>query len=156
MRHGSAARRMRHRNNGGNPNQGQQSQNGQRRGYQNKNRVFDSNGPDVRIRGTAFQIVEKYTGLAKDAHSAGDRVLAESYLQHAEHYQRMINIWAEEAQNDEGYEADPTPYERFAVPPPAGSDQPQSTQPAPAVEEDLGLPPSLLQRKTIPATEMAE
>ncbi len=156
MRHGSAARRMRHRNNGGNPNHGQQSQNGQRRGYQNKNRVFDSNGPDVRIRGTAFQIVEKYAGLAKDAHSAGDRVLAESYLQHAEHYQRMINIWNEEMQNDEAHEAEPTPYERFAVPPPAGSDGQPERAPSQPEEEDLGLPASLIQRKITPATEMAE
>ncbi len=57
--------------------------------------VFDSNGPDVRIRGTAYQILEKYTALAKDAAAAGDRILSESYLQHAEHYQRVINIWQE-------------------------------------------------------------
>ena len=58
--------------------------------------TFDSNGPEVRIRGTAFQINEKYTTLARDAMSSGDRVLAESYLQHAEHYQRMINEMTEE------------------------------------------------------------
>jgi hypothetical protein len=57
---------------------------------------FDSNGPDVRIRGTAYQINEKYVTLARDAASAGDRVLAESYLQHAEHYQRFINEMTEE------------------------------------------------------------
>jgi hypothetical protein len=58
--------------------------------------TFDSNGPDVRIRGTAYQINEKYVTLARDATSAGDRVLAESYLQHAEHYQRFINEMTEE------------------------------------------------------------
>jgi hypothetical protein len=58
--------------------------------------IFDSNGPDVRIRGNAIQITEKYQTLARDANSAGDRVLAESYLQHAEHYQRMLNEAAEE------------------------------------------------------------
>lgn len=57
---------------------------------------FDSNGPEVRIRGTAYQINEKYVALARDAASAGDRVLAESYLQHAEHYQRFINEMTEE------------------------------------------------------------
>ncbi len=62
----------------------------------NKASVFDSNGPDVRIRGTAFQIVEKYMTLAKDASASGDRVLAENYLQHAEHYQRLIGSWADE------------------------------------------------------------
>ncbi len=58
--------------------------------------TFDSNGPEVRIRGNAYQINEKYTTLARDAMSSGDRVLAESYLQHAEHYQRMINEMTEE------------------------------------------------------------
>ena len=53
--------------------------------------TFDSNGPDVRIRGNAFQVNEKYLSMARDVAAAGDRVLAESYLQHAEHYQRMLN-----------------------------------------------------------------
>ncbi len=56
----------------------------------NRAQVYDSNGPEVRIRGTAHQICEKYEALAKDARSAGDTVLAESYLQHAEHYQRIV------------------------------------------------------------------
>ena len=53
--------------------------------------TFDSNGPDVRVRGNAFQILEKYVALARDAQAAGDRVAAESYFQHAEHYYRLIN-----------------------------------------------------------------
>lgn len=61
-----------------------------RQGGSNPNRALDSNGPDVRIRGTANQIYDKYTALARDASSAGDRVKAESYQQHAEHYFRMI------------------------------------------------------------------
>jgi len=61
-----------------------------RQGGSNPNRALDSNGPDVRIRGTANQIYDKYTALARDASSAGDRVKAESYLQHAEHYFRLI------------------------------------------------------------------
>ncbi|MBI1366358.1 MAG: DUF4167 domain-containing protein [Alphaproteobacteria bacterium] len=56
----------------------------------NINRALDSNGPDVRIRGTANQIYDKYLALARDASSSGDRVKAENYLQHAEHYFRMI------------------------------------------------------------------
>ncbi len=59
-------------------------------GGPNPNRALDSNGPDVRIRGTANQIFDKYQGLARDAASAGDRVRAENYLQHAEHYFRLI------------------------------------------------------------------
>jgi len=64
--------------------------NQRRRQGSNINRAFDSNGPDVRIRGTANQIFDKYQNLARDAASAGDRVKAENYLQHAEHYFRLI------------------------------------------------------------------
>ena len=53
-------------------------------------RVFESNGPDVKIRGTASHIMEKYLSLARDAQSSGDPVSAENYLQHAEHYYRII------------------------------------------------------------------
>ena len=54
------------------------------------NRSYDSNGPDVRVRGTASQVYEKYQTLARDAMSAGDRVMAENYQQHAEHYYRIL------------------------------------------------------------------
>jgi hypothetical protein len=53
-------------------------------------RTFDSNGPDVKIRGTAAHIYEKYQSLARDAQASGDRIIAENYLQHAEHYYRMM------------------------------------------------------------------
>lgn len=56
----------------------------------NVNRSFDSNGPDVKVRGTATHIFEKYQQLARDAQSSGDKVLSESYLQHAEHYYRVM------------------------------------------------------------------
>jgi hypothetical protein len=56
----------------------------------NPNRALDSNGPDVRIRGTAQQIYDKYLTLARDATSSGDRVKAENYFQHAEHYFRVL------------------------------------------------------------------
>jgi hypothetical protein len=56
----------------------------------NINRTIDSNGPDIKIRGNAHHIYEKYLQLARDANSSGDRVMAENYLQHAEHYYRMI------------------------------------------------------------------
>jgi hypothetical protein len=57
----------------------------------NRNHVFDSNGPDLRIRGTAQQLFEKYLQLGRDATSGGDRVMAEGYFQHAEHYFRILN-----------------------------------------------------------------
>ncbi len=79
MRNASSNRRSRGRNNN------------RSKGGNKRTQVFDSNGPEVRIRGTAHQIFEKYEALAKDAHSVGDTVLAESYLQYAEHYQRIIS-----------------------------------------------------------------
>ena len=52
---------------------------------------YDSHGPDVRVRGNAMQVYEKYVNLARDASSSGDRIAAESYQQYAEHYFRIIN-----------------------------------------------------------------
>lgn len=61
-------------------------------GYNNQpNRSFDSSGPDIKVRGNAYQVYEKYQQLARDANMAGDRVAAENYLQHAEHYYRILN-----------------------------------------------------------------
>lgn len=56
----------------------------------NPNRTFDSSGPEVKIRGSAAHVYEKYLQLARDANSSGDRVTAENYLQHAEHYFRIM------------------------------------------------------------------
>ena len=64
----------------------------------NRNHVFDSNGPDVRIRGTAQQLSEKYLQLGRDATSSGDRVMAEAYFQYAEHYFRIVNAMNQAAQ----------------------------------------------------------
>jgi hypothetical protein len=77
---------MRGRNNGG----GGGNNNNNRKGPNPLTRNYESNGPDVKIRGSAQQIAEKYTALARDAQSSGDRVMAENYLQHAEHYNRII------------------------------------------------------------------
>ena len=73
--------------------QGQQNRRGRGRGRKPQNplaRNYESNGPDVKIRGTASHIAEKYMSLARDALASGDLVTAESYLQHAEHYNRII------------------------------------------------------------------
>src|SRR2546421_8690212 len=61
-----------------------------RRNHNPLTRVYESNGPDVKIRGTANHVAEKYLQLARDAHTSGDPVAAENYLQHAEHYFRLI------------------------------------------------------------------
>ncbi len=84
--------------------QGQQNRRGRGRG-RNKaqnplSRNYESNGPDVKIRGTAAHIAEKYASLARDALSSGDTVAGESYLQHAEHYNRII--MANQAPQPEG------------------------------------------------------
>lgn len=56
-----------------------------------RNTTFDSSGPEIRVRGNAHQVLEKYLGLARDASAQGDRISAENYYQHAEHYFRLIN-----------------------------------------------------------------
>ena len=68
-----------------------------RRMPRSPNDFFQSNGPSVKIRGTARQVAEQYLQLARDAHTGNDPVAAENYLQHAEHYFRQIAV-AEAAQ----------------------------------------------------------
>ena len=87
MRPQQQNRRMRGRSNNGG---GNNNNNNNRKGPNPLNRNYESNGPDVKIRGSAQQIAEKYATLARDAQSSGDRVMAENYLQHAEHYNRII------------------------------------------------------------------
>jgi len=100
MRPGQQNKRGRGRNN----NNNQQSNNSHRKGGNPLTRTYDSSGPDVKIRGTAQHIAEKYAALARDAQSAGDRVMAENYLQHAEHYNRIIA--AAQAQMQERFPRD--------------------------------------------------
>ena len=76
-------------------------------------RVYESNGPEVKIRGTAHHIAEKYLQLARDAQASGDPVTAENHFQHAEHYLRLIAAAQEQfrAQNPY-YQAPPAPGEQ--------------------------------------------
>ena len=75
-----------------------------RKGPNPLTRTYESNGPDVKIRGTAHHVAEKYLQLARDAQSSGDPVMAESYLQHAEHYFRLIaSAQLAQAQSQMGY-----------------------------------------------------
>ena len=91
MRNGQNNKRMRNRNNNSNNNNNNSSSNNNnRRGQNPMTRVFESNGPDIKIRGTASHVAEKYVQLARDARSSGDPVAAENYYQHAEHYFRLI------------------------------------------------------------------
>jgi hypothetical protein len=105
------------------------------------NRVYESNGPDLKVRGNAQTIAEKYQQLARDAHTAGDPVMAESYYQHAEHYLRILAAaqafnqqnapqQSERRSADEGYEdeIDTTETER-GFNSQAGSDDQAGQQP---------------------------
>ena len=100
MRNGQNNKRMRNRNNNNNNN------NNNRRGQNPMTRVFESNGPDIKIRGTASHVAEKYVQLARDARSSGDPVAAENYYQHAEHYFRLMK---EERTRSGQEEVDGTP-----------------------------------------------
>ncbi|MBP0494717.1 DUF4167 domain-containing protein [Roseomonas indoligenes] len=73
----------------------------------NRNHVFDSIGPDMRMRGTAQQLFEKYLQLGRDATGSGDRVMAEGYFQHAEHYFRILNAMNQAQQQQTGGSAGP-------------------------------------------------
>ncbi len=181
MRHGAyQGRRPNNNSNGGGNNNNRHRQNRPNGGSSNnssqrphRNQVLDSNGPDTRVRGTAFQINEKYQSLAKDAYASGDMTLAESYLQHAEHYQRMINEFEQleprpqrterseeaddqpsESDEDGNNNASETQEDNTNSSEPqeerAPKKQPRARRPKPAVSneeeggEDLGLPSSLL------------
>jgi len=103
MRPGQQNKRGRGRNNNGGGGGGG-GNNFNRKGQNPLTRTYDSSGPDVKIRGTAQHIAEKYAALARDAQSAGDRVMAENYLQHAEHYNRIIA--AAQSQMQERFQRD--------------------------------------------------
>ena len=104
MRQGQQHRRGRGRNNNHNNNSSSSSSsssnggnnNQQRKGQNPLSRSFESNGPDVKVRGTPAHVAEKYLQLARDAQSSGDPVLAENYLQHSEHYNRIIMTYREQ------------------------------------------------------------
>lgn len=102
MRPGQQNKRGRGR--GSNNNNGGGGNNFNRKGGNPLSRTYDSSGPDVKIRGTAQHIAEKYAALARDAQSSGDRVMAENYLQHAEHYNRIIA--AAQAQMQDRFQRD--------------------------------------------------
>src|SRR5216684_3832907 len=91
-------KRSRGRNGGGNP-----YHNNQNRGPRppHRSQTFDSNGPNVKIRGNAYQVFERYLALAREAQSAGDRIASENFYQHAEHYFRVMNANGEGFQNQQ-------------------------------------------------------
>ena len=99
MRNGQ--KRMRGRSSGGGGGGG--NNNPHRKSQNPLTRVYESNGPDVKIRGTASHIAEKYIQLARDSQSSGDPVAAENYYQHAEHYFRLIAVAQEQFRQQNPY-----------------------------------------------------
>src|SRR3954470_20196677 len=118
MRNGQNNKRMRNRNNNNNNNN---SNNNNRRGQNPMTRVFESNGPDIKIRGTASHVAEKYVQLARDARSSGDPVAAENYYQHAEHYFRLIAAAQEQFRQNQ-----PQPRTENEMPAEDGDDESES------------------------------
>jgi hypothetical protein len=112
---------MRGRNNNNNSNNN--NNNNQHRKSQNPlTRVYESNGPDVKIRGTASHIAEKYIQLARDSQSSGDPVAAENYYQHAEHYFRLIAAAQEQFRQQNPYYNQQNPQGQQATPQGAADD----------------------------------
>jgi hypothetical protein len=131
-------KRMRNRNSNNNNNNN-------RRGQNPMTRVFESNGPDIKIRGTASHVAEKYVQLARDARSSGDPVAAENYYQHAEHYFRLIAAAQEQFRQNQ-----PQPRTENEMPSEDGDDDSESfshfgqepgfvpVQPQPFIPRDSG------------------
>src|SRR5258708_6625060 len=105
---------------GGNHNQHKPQHNHNPNRPPNRNQIFDSSGPDVRVRGNAHQVFDKYQALAREAAAVGDRIQAEAYFQYADHYYRVIqtqggfinrgqgwNDGGEDSQNPEQQQVEP-------------------------------------------------
>lgn len=102
MRNGqNNKQRMRGRNNHHN------NMNNNRRGQNPMTRVYESNGPEIKIRGTASHLAEKYVQLARDALGSGDPVAAENFYQHAEHYFRIIAAAQEQLRQNQPNQGQP-------------------------------------------------
>jgi hypothetical protein len=84
-------KRQRGRNGGGHGGGSHNNNQGNRPRPPHRVQVFESSGPNVKIRGNAYQVFERYVALAREAASADDRVAAENFYQHAEHYFRIMN-----------------------------------------------------------------
>lgn len=105
-----------------------------------RNQTYDSSGPEGKVRGSASQVFEKYLALARDAQSAGDRIGAENFFQHAEHYYRILNVSSQGDRNRpqaNGSGQAAHPYGRGNG---AAAPQPQAEDPALAPQPDVAMP----------------
>ncbi len=141
--------------------------NGGRKHINPLSRNFESNGPDVKVRGNAAHIAEKYQQLARDANASGDTVMAENYLQHAEHYFRIVMAAQTAQQNfqrgdqfsapDDMDDDDDFPpiNDRFSIPErvmqPEPQHQPQQHQPQPQPQQQYNRQPEAAEGE--PATD---
>jgi hypothetical protein len=148
-------KRSRGRNGGGNPfhnNQNRGGGGGPRPPH--RSQTFDSNGPNVKIRGNAYQVYERYLALAREAQSSGDRIASENFYQHAEHYFRVMNA------NGEAFQQQQRQQQMLAETEPVEGEQPEEAHfvqvqpqppepppppPQPMPEEDQ-LPPFITGR----------
>lgn len=158
-------------NGGGMPNPN--NPNRQRSAAALRHQTFDSHCLDVRVRGNAWQVYEKYQALARDAQGSGDRVSAENYLQHAEHYYRIIEAINEATALEQRQRGiTPTPFgeqpatpanyygaDGSIAPPPAqpdGAAQPPQAAQAPAEVQQMPQRPAQQQQDPFFAQEEAE
>ena len=124
MKQGQSTKRPRgHRGNGRRPSGG-------------RNSNFESSGPQGKIRGTAYQVIEKYQALGRDALTFGDRVAAENYFQHAEHYYRVMvaNGGAEQRGARQPAQPQNRPQQTPEQTPEQNPEQEAAAQPSPAPE----------------------
>ncbi len=121
MRPGQNKRNRGRNNNPNNPNNN-------RPRMPHRMQTFDSSGPNVKIRGNAYQVFERYVAMAREAASAGDRIAAENFYQHAEHYFRIMNA------NGDGH--------HNAVPRPMTPADTEMAGPEPETETEAPPPPA--------------
>jgi hypothetical protein len=132
MRPGQNKRNRGRNNNPNNPNNN-------RPRMPHRMQTFDSSGPNVKIRGNAYQVFERYIAMAREAASAGDRIAAENFYQHAEHYFRIVN-----ANGDGQHQGVPRPMTPADTEMAVGPDsEPESPpQPAPPPPGEPEAPPT--------------
>ncbi|MFZ2004386.1 MAG: DUF4167 domain-containing protein [Stellaceae bacterium] len=153
-------KRSRGRNGGGNPyhnqNRGPGGGGGGGPRPPHRSQTFDSNGPSVKIRGNAYQVFERYLALAREAQSSGDRIAAENFYQHAEHYFRVMNANGEAFQRQQQQQQQPMQPE--VEPMDGEGEQPEEAHfvqiqqappqppPSPAIADEDQLPPFITGR----------
>jgi hypothetical protein len=115
---------------------------GGNRPQQSRNHSYDSSGPEGKVRGTANQVYDKYLVLARDASSSGDRIMAENYFQHAEHYFRIMNVNGQQVRPRAEFADDNTDEATEAAGNADASAQPQPRVEAPRAEQPAAAAPS--------------